>query len=162
MAEHNAAWMAEGSYGVMVHYLIYPTGDSDAAKTADFNRTVDGFDLDYFMKQFEETGADWLIFTVGQNTGYYNSPNEMLDAALPGHTSKRDIVVEIAHRVKALKKRFIAYFPAEIVSLPEELKRAFGWNPEHSNAFPFLVPGMKCFRGRHNQNSVSFFLQAFG
>ncbi|MBM3477564.1 MAG: hypothetical protein FJX75_30210, partial [Armatimonadetes bacterium] len=93
---HRAAWLAEGSYGLMVHYLISPPGDTPEARTAEFDRIVNGFDLDAFIEQFESTGADWLIFTIGQNTGYYCSPNEWLDARLPGHTSRRDLILQIA------------------------------------------------------------------
>lgn len=135
LAKHSAAWMAEGSYGMMVHYLITPIGNTQAARTADFNRTVDGFDLDYFMKQFEESGADWMIFTIGQNTGYYNSSNEVLDVALPGHTPKRDLVTEIARRVKRMNKRFIAYMAVEVAGQSDEVKQAFGWNPDDQSHY---------------------------
>lgn len=40
--KNRAAWMAEGSYGVMVHYLITPQGDTPEARTADFNRIING------------------------------------------------------------------------------------------------------------------------
>ena len=79
MKKHRADWMAAGSYGVMVHYIVSPGGESRAEKTADFNRVVDAFDLDGFIGQFMSTGADWLIFTIGQNTNYYCSPNPWLD-----------------------------------------------------------------------------------
>jgi hypothetical protein len=56
MKKHRADWMAAGSYGVMVHYLVTPRGESRAEKTADFNRIVDAFDLDGFIEQFAATG----------------------------------------------------------------------------------------------------------
>ena len=71
----------------------------------DLNRAVDAFDLDRFLQDFQRTGADWLIFTIGQNTSYYASPNATLDRlAGPGHCSQRDLVFEIAQR---LRKRFL-------------------------------------------------------
>lgn len=132
---HRTDWMAHGSFGLMVHYLISPAGETDEAKTAAFNATVDGFDLEGFIAQFHATGADWLIFTLGQNTGYYSSPNAFLDAALPGHTSTRDLVLEIARRVKALRKRFIAYLPAEVCAQSEAIHQAFAWNPADQSEF---------------------------
>jgi hypothetical protein len=109
----RAAWMARGTYGVMTHYLIEPKGDTPAQRTADLNRTVDRFDLDGFIRQFEATRADWLIFTLGQCTGYLCSPNAYLDARAPGRTSRRDLVLEIAQRLKPLGKRLILYIPSE-------------------------------------------------
>ncbi len=132
---HRAAWLADGSYGLMVHYLISPAGDTAEAKTAEFDRIVDGFDLDGFVAQFESTRADWLIFTIGQNTGYYCSPNEWLDAHLPGHTSRRDLALEIATRVDALGKRFIAYLPSEVYGQTDEVHAAFAWNPADQSEF---------------------------
>ena len=133
--QNRAEWMAKGSYGLMVHYLNTPKGNTEEERTADFNRIVDSFDLDYFMKQFEASNADWLIFTIGQNTGYYNSPNAFLDKALPGRTSRRDLVLEIAKRVKALDKRFIAYMPVEVAGQSPEIHKAFAWNPGDQTEF---------------------------
>jgi len=132
---HRAAWLAEGSYGLMVHYLISPPGDTPEARTAEFDRIVNGFDLDAFIEQFESTGADWLIFTIGQNTGYYCSPNEWLDARLPGHTSRRDLILQIATRIHALGKRFIAYLPSEVYGQQPDVHGAFAWNPADQSEF---------------------------
>jgi hypothetical protein len=133
--EHRAAWLAEGSYGIMVHYLISPPGETPEARAAEFDRIVDGFGVDGFIEQFASTGADWLIFTIGQNTGYYCSPNEWLDARLPGHTSKRDLPREIATRLETLGKRFIAYLPSEVYGQTEEVHEAFAWNPADQSEF---------------------------
>ncbi len=132
---HPADWMAAGSFGIMVHYLISPAGASDADRTAEFDRTVNAFRLDDFLAQFASTGADWLIFTIGQNTGYYCSPNGWLDARLPGHTSRRDLQLEIAAGVHALGKRFISYLPAEVSAQSDDIHRVFAWNPEDQSEF---------------------------
>jgi len=110
---NRARWMAEGGFGVMTHYLISPPGATPEERTANLNRTVDAFDLDGFIRQIEATGADWLIFTLGQTTGYLCSPNAYLDERAPGHTPRRDLVLEIAQRLAALDKRLILYLPSE-------------------------------------------------
>jgi hypothetical protein len=109
----RAAWMARGTYGMMTHYLITPKGNTPAERTADLNRIVDHFDLDGYIRQFQETGADWLIFTLGQTTGYLCSPNAFLDARKPGLTPHRDVALEIARRLERLGKRLILYFPSD-------------------------------------------------
>ena len=134
--KHRADWMSEGSFGLMVHYLMSPAGGTPEEKTADFNKIVDAFDVPQFLQQFNSTGADWLIFTIGQNTSYYNSPNSFLDARQPGHTPRRDLVLEIATGLKAAGKRFIAYLPAELAG-PENLQQAFGWNKEDPRQVAF-------------------------
>ena len=59
----RAAWMS-GRYGTMVHWLYgYYTGKPESV-----DGPVDRFDLDAFLRDFDETGAAWLVFTIGQNT----------------------------------------------------------------------------------------------
>ncbi|MHB1000342.1 MAG: alpha-L-fucosidase [Armatimonadota bacterium] len=153
MSSHRAKWMADGSYGMMVHYLITPSGSTPEEKTADLNRIIDGFDLDFFMKQFEESGAGWMIFTIGQNTGYYNNPNSVIDGIMPGRTPKRDLVVEIAQRVKKLGKRFIAYLPVEMWIQQPDMQNAFHWNPDDQSVFlKTYLPFMRDYSIRLGKN----------
>ena len=53
---NRAAWMAQGGFGVMTHYLIAPQGNTLEEQTADLNRIVDAFDVDHYVKQLEEAG----------------------------------------------------------------------------------------------------------
>lgn len=131
----RAGWLAEGTYGVMVHYLVSPKGLTHSEKTEDLNRMIDGFDLDTFIEQFLSTRADWLIFTIGQNTGYYNSPNTYLDAHLPGHTPRRDLVGEIACRLAEENKKFIAYIPADMACPDRDIQSVFGWDESDHREF---------------------------
>src|SRR5437667_1374497 len=78
-ASHRADWMSRGSFGMMVHWLAPGPPPEKGDYISDLNRAVDAFDRDRFLKQFRESGADWLIFTIGQNTGYYASPSATLD-----------------------------------------------------------------------------------
>ena len=140
---HRAQWMADGTFGVMVHYLISPPGETAAERTDALNRTVDAFDLDGFVGQIVAARADWLIFTIGQNTGYYCSPNEVLDAPVPGRTSRRDLVMEIARALASAGKRFITYLPAEVAAHDARVHEAFAWNPgdqaEHLRRYQAFV-----------------------
>lgn len=132
--KHRAEWMA-GKWGMMVHWIAPGPAPEKGEWIHDLNRAVDRFDLDGFMRQFEESEADWLIFTIGQNTTYYASPNTTLDNwAGPGHTSKRDLVLEIAQEVHKRGKRFIGYLPSE-VNAPEPIHKAFAWNPKDQSEF---------------------------
>ena len=113
---HRADWMQKG-YGMMTHYLPSPQGATEEEKAEDFNRIIDNFNMDAFMDAFDRSGAEWLIFTIGQNVGYWNSSNSVVDSVKPGHTPKRDLVLEIAKEVKKRGKKFIAYLPGEAAAL---------------------------------------------
>ncbi|MCX6359888.1 MAG: hypothetical protein NT029_08785 [Armatimonadetes bacterium] len=110
---NRAAWMAQGTFGVMTHYLFHPKGDTPEERTADLNRTVDAFDVPSYVKQVKATGADWVIFTLGQTTGYLCSPNAVLDPRAPGMTPKRDLALELAKAIHRAGKRLILYIPSE-------------------------------------------------
>jgi hypothetical protein len=136
---NRALWMAEGTFGVMTHYLITPRGATPEERTADLNRIVDAFDMDGYVRQIEETGADWVIFTLGQTTGYLCAPNEVLDAAAPGMTPRRDLVMEIARALHAAGKRLILYIPSE-QNADAAIRAALGGGTEAftSRYFAFL------------------------
>ncbi|MBN2293268.1 MAG: hypothetical protein JXM70_12630 [Pirellulales bacterium] len=110
---NRAAWMARGRHGIMVHYLIAPRGKTPAEKTTDLNRIVDKFDVEYFLKQFDRTKADWLIITLGQTTGYFCAPNDYLDKLAPGHTPNRDLVRQIGDGLRKRNKRLILYLASD-------------------------------------------------
>lgn len=136
----RSVWM-KGKYGLMVHWLSPPFKKPMPAIPDtplplkgnyiwDLNKATESFDIDGFMSDFDKTGADWLIFTIGQNTGTYASPNSVIDSlAGYGHTPQRDLVLEIAKAVKKRGKRFIAYLPCEI-GINTTLQKGFGWNTE--------------------------------
>jgi hypothetical protein len=105
--------MAQGAYGLMTHYIVSPKGETPEEKTADLNATVDSFDLDGFIGEVEASGAEWLIFTLGQTSGYLCSPNAYLDERAPGLTPQRDLVTEIGERLARVGKRMILYLPSE-------------------------------------------------
>jgi hypothetical protein len=111
---NRAAWMAKGGFGMMVHYWPQAIGNTQQEKIAYVNKVTDSFNLNGFMKQFEESGADWLIFTFSQQPAVFNSPNPMLLPDSGAIIPKRDVMMEIALRLKKINKRLILYTPSKI------------------------------------------------
>ena len=72
---HRADWLYEAKWGVMCHFLGTPELTSH-----EWNRRVDGFDTEALATQLEYTGARYFLFTVGQNSGHYCSPNATYDS----------------------------------------------------------------------------------
>ncbi|MBO0930181.1 alpha-L-fucosidase [Fibrella aquatilis] len=125
----RAYWM-KGKYGLMVHWLAPGPPSRKGAHVDDLNKATTNFDIDGFMADFDKTGADWLIFTMGQNTGFYASPNAVIDSlAGSGHTPRRDLALDIAKAVKKRGKQFIAYLPCE-VRANKAMHQGFGWNTQ--------------------------------
>jgi hypothetical protein len=125
-APNRAVWMAQGTFGVMTHYLISPKGATPQERTADLNRIVDRFDLGEYMRQFDETGAAWLIFTLGQGTGYLSSKNDFIDNLESGLTPHRDLIAEIGKGLQQRGKRMIVYLPGAHTGADPTVKRLLG------------------------------------
>ncbi|MBP5275077.1 MAG: alpha-L-fucosidase, partial [Abditibacteriota bacterium] len=136
----RAEWMA-GRYGMMTHWFVYPDlalpDASQEERTRWFNEQVDRFDTKTLMKQFDESGADWLIFTLAQGNGYFNSANAFLDKEFPGHTPERDLGMEIAKEVKKRGKRFILYLAGQVNGCDKMcsgIEEVFCWKTGEDNS----------------------------
>jgi hypothetical protein len=129
MKTDRTLWMS-GHYGLMVHW-IYPSIMPEKGDPAEnLDKAVNQFNLERFLYDFAATGADWLIFTFGQNSGYYASPNSVIERlAGSGHCTQRDLALEIARGVHRLGKRFIAYLPCEVAG-NQALQQGFAWNTQ--------------------------------
>jgi hypothetical protein len=79
----RAAWMQEPRYawGVMTHYLAdWQARDHGLTMTPAFwNKLIDGFDVEAMAKRLEAVGVGHYQISIGQNSGYYLSPNRVYD-----------------------------------------------------------------------------------
>ena len=63
-------WFKDARYGLFMHVL---PGDADSFAK------VDRFDTDALAGQLQSIGAKYFVLTLGQNSGYFNSPNAVYD-----------------------------------------------------------------------------------
>ena len=102
----NTDWFRSAGVGVMLHFLktvFVPEGGSK-----EYNEVVNGFDVERFAEDCHKAGANYVMFALGQNDGYYCSPNHSYDSIVgvpPGtFCSSRDLPADL---FKALHKRGI-------------------------------------------------------
>jgi hypothetical protein len=118
-------WMA-GQFGVGVHYLK----GSLSGQNADWNKTVESFDAKKFAESVNKTGAKWCLITLGQNSGYYCSPNSVLDrysGYKPGdRNSNRDLPMDIANALAPYGIRMFFYLPSSVPNGDTKIATAFG------------------------------------
>jgi len=110
----RAAWLRDAGWGVCIHWLAdLPSQAAPADISADeWNRRVDAFDVAGLAQQLASVGAGWLLFTVGQNSGFYASPNaayDRLTGIRPSKCSRRDLVADLADALTARGIRLLAY-----------------------------------------------------
>lgn len=112
-----ASWMREARWGVMTHYLAdWIAKDTGEEMTvARWNDLVAHFDVDRLADQIKSTGAGYHLISIGQNSGYYLSPNATYDRIVgirPSKCSKRDLIADLSdtHHRRGIK--LMVYLPS--------------------------------------------------
>jgi hypothetical protein len=110
----NTDWFRDSKYGIMVHYLKSAIAPDGGAK--EWNNAVDSFDVELFASQAHQAKAGFVMFTLGQNSGYYCSPNATFDKVMgikPGDLcSKRDLPMDLIKELKKYDIPLILYLPS--------------------------------------------------
>jgi hypothetical protein len=123
------AWFAKARFGLFFHYL--PSGP-------DFNDKVNSFNVERFADQVAQTKADYVIFTLGQDSGYQCSPNAAYDRITgykPGQrTSRRDLPMEIADALARRHIHLILYSTCRSPNDDEGIMAAFSDVPSRQKA----------------------------
>ncbi len=130
-----------GKYGIFITYLSNKDSDSNRINDKEpshpgglekdvWEGTVKSFsrNIDNFVGDVKRTGAQYVVFTIGQNTDNFAAPNKILDQAAanalakpelatepdqPGPgivTSKTDLIGEMADKLKEAGIGFYVYF----------------------------------------------------
>ena len=107
----DTQWMVDGKYGLFIHWslLTYPLyGDQQAYKS--FEWGVNTFDVEAFAEMVQETGASWVTFTTCHGRQMFPAPIKALDNVLPGRTTKRDLIAELADALNKRNIRLLLYY----------------------------------------------------
>jgi hypothetical protein len=131
-AEDRAAWMKDARFGVMTHYLAdWKARDFKLQMSVEqWNRMVDGFDAEGLAKQLESVGAGWYLISIGQNSGYYLSPNATYDRFVgiqPSKCSRRDLVADLAAALQKRGIRLMVYLPSGAPAGDAAAVKALEW-----------------------------------
>jgi hypothetical protein len=132
IAQERAAWMGAAKFGVMTHYLQDWLSQTEnlAIDVDKWNDLVNHFDTDRLAESVKATGAGYLIFTIGQNSGYYVSPNKVYDRMVGRDTSrcaKRDLIADLGNSLHKLGLKFIVYLPSGAPARDDKAKANLQW-----------------------------------
>jgi len=114
MNQQRTDWFYRSRYGFFLHFLAIPasTSSSIGLNANDWNARVEQFDAPKVARQFAELRAGFVFLTIGQNSGFYCSPNRYYDELVaPGYCSKRDLVMELARELKEYEIPMMVYLP---------------------------------------------------
>jgi hypothetical protein len=109
----NTDWLGKAGYGLMFHWTSQSVNEDGTIKP--FDEAVENFDMDAFVEMVEETGARYILFTVGHAEPFCPAPIKSWEKYHPDHTTKRDLIMEMADKLNAKGIKLMCYFPTHVV-----------------------------------------------
>ena len=132
-AGDRAAWMPSAKWGVMNHYLAdWIARTTRQPMTVErWNSLVDRFDVEALAEQLKSVGASYYQISIGQNSGYYLSPNATYDRITgikPGKCSRRDLVADLYEALHKRGIRLMVYLPTGAPGGDAAARQALQWD----------------------------------
>ncbi len=132
VAQDRAAWMRQARWGVMTHYLAdwIARGSGEQISVERWNLLVDHFDVEAVARQLQSVGAGYYQISIGQNSGYYLSPNatyDRLTGIQPSKCSRRDLVADLADALARRGIRLLVYLPSGAPAGDHAADEALEW-----------------------------------
>jgi hypothetical protein len=145
LAQERTVWMQQARWGVMNHYLAdwIARVEKIEMSVEQWNKLVDNFDVEGLAEQLESVGAGYYLITIGQNSGYYLSPNVTYDrfvGIVPSKCSSRDLVADLYEALSKRGIKLMVYLPSGAPSGDSVASNALQWqNGSHRNReFQFM------------------------
>jgi hypothetical protein len=112
----DTTWFRDCRWGMFTHYLADSASNLKPIDLtpADWNRRIDAFDVEGLAWQLAEASVPYFVITLGQNSGFYLSPNATYDAIVglrPSKCSRRDLIADLARALAPRGIRLMAYLP---------------------------------------------------
>jgi hypothetical protein len=104
----NTNWLADCTLGIGVHWTAQTAPRTGAPLP--FAEAVARFRMDEFLGAVNASGADFVIFTLTHALQMLPCPHPVVDSILPGRTTERDLLGELARGVEAAGKKLIVYY----------------------------------------------------
>jgi hypothetical protein len=114
-------WLKDARYGVFMHFL---PGDAKGLAL------VKEFDVQGLARQLETLGAKYFVVTLGQNSGFFNSPNATYDRftgyAAGERCSTRDLPRDLYRALQPPGIKLMLYLPCQTPNQDARAQKAFG------------------------------------
>ena len=131
-AQNRADWMATAKWGVMTHYLAdWKAKDYNLDMSVDeWNSLIDKFDVETLAKELQSVGASYYLISLGQNSGYYLSPNATYDKLVgirPSKLSHRDLITDLYTALHKRGIKLMVYLPSGAPNGDKPADAALQW-----------------------------------
>ncbi|MCX5772275.1 MAG: alpha-L-fucosidase [Candidatus Hydrogenedentes bacterium] len=140
--QNRAQWFRQARWGVFTHYMADTVLAPETLSVETWNAAVDSFDVNAMANLLDQIGAGYYIITLGQNSGYYCSPNaayDRLTAISPSKCSRRDLVADLYGALQPKGIRLMVYLPSGAPDRDPEAVKALGWQRGNDGPDPRLA-----------------------
>jgi hypothetical protein len=104
----QADWFKDAGYGLMFQWTNRATPPTGSIKRWD--EKVNDFDLQAFASMVQESGAAYVVWSITWGQQYISAPIQSLDRIIPGRTTKRDLLGEMADALHQHGIKLIFYY----------------------------------------------------
>jgi alpha-L-fucosidase-like protein len=101
-------WFRDAGHGLMFQWTNRATPPKGSIKP--WEQKVDDFDLDSLVQLVDDSGASFVVWSITWGQQYLAAPTKALDDIVPGRTTRRDLLGEMADRLHAKGVRLIFYY----------------------------------------------------
>lgn len=114
---NNTDWFRDAKWGLFIHFLAVPANKSDGSHVSisEWNKKVESFDVERFAEQLAKLKVKYVFITLGQNSGYFCSPNKTYDDLTNAGRSKcsrRDLVSDLYDALNPSGISLMVYLPS--------------------------------------------------
>ena len=101
-------WFKDAGYGLMFQWTNRSTPPMGSIKP--WGEKVNDFNVQTFADMVQETGAAYVIWSITWGQQYISAPIQSLDRIIPGRTTKKDLLGEMANALHARGIKLIFYY----------------------------------------------------
>jgi hypothetical protein len=110
----SAKWLADARYGLMFQWGEWGYPEHGEAKP--WPKMIDDFDVEKFADMVQSTGAGYVIWSATWRGYYFPAPIQDIERIMPGRTSKRDLIGELADALNRRGIKLVLYYNGSALS----------------------------------------------
>lgn len=129
-ARSRSDWFYKAKWGVFTHYMADTVLKPEELTVENWNRVVDSYDVERLAEDLAAMKAGYFVITLGQNSGFYCSPNATYDRFVgvsPSKLSKRDLIADLYKALQPKGIRLMVYLPSGAPDRDPEAMAALEW-----------------------------------
>ena len=104
----SASWLADAQYGLMFQWGEW--GYPEHGEGKPWPKMIGDFNVEKFADMVQSTGAGYVIWSATWRTYYFPAPIQAVERIMPGRTSKRDLIGEVADALNRRGIKLMLYY----------------------------------------------------